>query len=163
MGSHALFVTERYIRIDGKPLFLVYSVSELPSPLETATIWREEAQKLGIGALYLCTVESKDNVGIDPTRIGFDAAVEFQPDWLNLPRPLTTTEDGANIIDYGATVKNMLCKTPAPYKRFPCVTTGWDNTPRRQENGLVLSGSTTRFISNVAGKSHLSIRASQPG
>ena len=39
------FRDDRYIRIHGKPLFLVYRAEDLPEPARTAAIWREEAQR----------------------------------------------------------------------------------------------------------------------
>jgi lipopolysaccharide biosynthesis protein len=75
------FRDRRYIRIDGKPLFLVYRVASLPHPARTADIWREEARKAGVGDLFLAKVESYagQNYG-DPAVLGFDAGVQFAPD-----------------------------------------------------------------------------------
>src|SRR5205814_317894 len=83
-----VFRDERYVRIDGKPLFLVYRAGNLPDARATAFVWRDEARRLGIGEVFLARVESFRSERGDPTLIGFDAAVEFQPDWGNLPRPL---------------------------------------------------------------------------
>ena len=81
------FKDERYIKINGKVLFLVYRASRIPNPLRTTSIWREEAKKAGI-ELYLCRVESSSEKREDPAAIGFDAAVEFQPDWEKLPEQI---------------------------------------------------------------------------
>src|SRR5918911_547953 len=77
----AAFRDERYIRIDGKPVFLVYRAAKIPDPLRTTEVWREEAQKAGVGDLYLCRIESFPDERTDPARLGFDAAVEFHPQW----------------------------------------------------------------------------------
>ena len=53
-----VFADPRYIRIDGKPLFLVYRASILPDARKTIDIWRDEAIRQGIGELYLCRIES---------------------------------------------------------------------------------------------------------
>jgi glycosyltransferase involved in cell wall biosynthesis len=136
------FLDKRYIRVNDKPLFLVYRISRLPNPLQTVSIWREEAHKMGIGDLYLCTVESLRDDRVDPTRIGFDAAVEFQPDWLTLPSPLLNHEQNNQVYDYSAFVKAMIQRTPPTYKRFPCVTPSWDNTARRQRDAAIFHNST---------------------
>ncbi|MCW8926765.1 MAG: glycoside hydrolase family 99-like domain-containing protein, partial [Xanthomonadales bacterium] len=44
-----IFQDPRYIRINGKPFFLVYRTSDLPDPARTAEIWREEARNAGLG------------------------------------------------------------------------------------------------------------------
>ena len=151
------FKDPRYIRIDGKPLFLVYRASEIPDPLATAKTWRDEAHQLGIGDIFLLRVESFPEEHQDPQSIGFDACVEFQPDWGNMGLPLQTGRKWSvqrklklaepayannNIYDYGTIVERMLAKPPATYKRFPCVTPAWDNAARRKDgNATILHNS----------------------
>ncbi len=151
-----VFRDERYIRVNGKPLFLVYRISKLPNPQQTAAIWREEAHKLGVGDLYLCTIESLRDDRIDPTRLGFDAAVEFQPDWLSLPPLLRRFGQSNTIYDYGAVAAKMSQKTVPSYTRFPCVTPGWDNTSRRRQDAVILTNSTPpkyqRWLENTIQK-----------
>lgn len=140
------FKDHRYIRVLGKPLFLVYRASRLPDPFQTTTIWREEALKAGVGDIYLCRVESFPNEHTDPAKIGFDAAVEFQPDSANLPivrkffRRLSL-ELGFryyDVYDYSSLVDRMLRKKEALYKRFPGVTPGWDNSARQKRRPTIL-------------------------
>ncbi len=52
------FRDARYIRVAGKPLFLVYNASDLPDALRTTSLWRDEAHRLGMGDLFLVKVES---------------------------------------------------------------------------------------------------------
>jgi lipopolysaccharide biosynthesis protein len=137
------FRDERYIRVAGKPFFLVYRASRLPDPLKTTSIWREEAFKLGIGELFLCRVESFPNEHTNPEALGFDAAVEFQPDWTDLGPKLRNAAYGDYAVyEYSAVVEKMLQKDDPPYKRFPCVTPSWDNSPRRRRNAVILLNST---------------------
>jgi len=146
------FSDPRYIRIDGKPVFLVYQASKLPNPLDTTSIWREEAIKQGVGDLFLCKVESFQSDRLDPARSGFDAAVEFQPDvaalltvaeraYWRLARGLRLIH-GALICRYSAWMKRVMRQPDRPYRRFPCVTPAWDNSPRRNTGAFILHGST---------------------
>lgn len=132
-----IFRDRRHIRVDGKPLFLVYRANLFPDPFKTTSLWREEARKLGIGELYLCRVESFPDEHTDPIKLGFDAAIEFQPDWSllssNLRDPLIAD---LTAYDYEKFVDRMLQKESPPYRRFPCVTPSWDNTPRRKRNSF---------------------------
>lgn len=138
----------RYVRVDGKPLLLIYRVNHLPSPARTAELWRNEVRKAGIGEIVLCTVDGNFE-RMDPRSIGFDAAVEFQPNllfyqdlrtrvWLRFlrkafKRPLLT---------YSELVERALHDPPPPYPRFRGVTPSWDNTARRNKGAFVLEGST---------------------
>lgn len=152
-----VFADPRYIRVNGKPLFLIYRLSRFPNPQQTAQIWREEARKLGIGEIYLARVESFSSEHSDPRALGFDAAVEFQPDWSLLGRPLQRDKfrrllwklrllrsgyQQHRVYHYAAVIEQMLAKPSVAYTRFPCVTPMWDNTARRKSEGAIFNGST---------------------
>jgi lipopolysaccharide biosynthesis protein len=151
------FADPRYIRIGNKPLFLVYRPSALPSPRRTAEVWREEAEKIGIGDLFLCRVECHSEPRTDPALIGFDAAVEFQPDWPNLGPRLrdsrltrlfrrlgyqTGVGCSHSVYEYATIIHRMQAKPRVDYLRFPCVTPSWDNSARRREGGVIFHGSS---------------------
>jgi len=161
-----IFRDRRYIKIDGKPLFLVYRTENMPEPRKTADIWREEARKSGIGELYLVRVESIGTC--DPKDINFDAALEFAPDWKQkgpciLPPPAQSGQldkDPRKIEDvfknnYVHSYENLaqaMMKKPQPgYKWFRCVTPSWDNSPRRKEGANIFLGSTPEKYQNWLG------------
>jgi hypothetical protein len=140
------FRDQRYIRVNGKPLFLVYKTNLLPDPKKTAQIWREAARKAGIGELYLVRVENSFQ-GFDPSprEIGFDAAAEFAPNWGCLGPKVTDSlplydearnEDLA-IHDYDEIMLKMLSKPRPDYPLFRGVFPSWDNSARRK-NGATL-------------------------
>lgn len=148
---------DRYHRIDGKPVLLIYRARLLPAPAATTDLWRTEASQAGVGDLHICAVESLSGERGDPRDIGFDAAVEFQPDWelLGEPRGRTRFRRFAatrlrrrspwldnQIYFYDDVVDAMIAKSRAPYERYRCVTPGWDNTPRRRTGAIILHGST---------------------
>lgn len=150
-----VFSDPRYLRVNGLPILLVYRPTRLPNPLATAQRWRDEAARRE-EALYLCAVEGL-GTRIDPGELGFDAAVEFQPrrDVLG-PRLRPTAPRRAaarlmrrptahnlhRIYSYGSLVERSLSQKPVPYKRFPCVCPGWDNSPRRRQQARILAGAT---------------------
>jgi lipopolysaccharide biosynthesis protein len=151
------FGDPRYVRVDSRPLFLVYRASRLPDPRQTTDRWRAEARALGLGELFLCRVESFPEDRADPRPLGFDAAVEFQPDWLQLPPPLRRTpawqrlrrwglaEPGYGqhrVYSYPALVAAARRKPPADYVRFPCVMPGWDNSARRKQDAVIFVDSS---------------------
>lgn len=145
------FADPRYIKVDGRPMFIVYRAELLPNAMKTADIWRSYAQKAGFPDLYLVQVESF-RAGLDPKSNGFDAAIEFAPDWRKVdavPKPWTQRvkrkiglssrpPDSLTLADYDDVREKMLAKPQAAYKRFPGVCPGFDNTPRRGGKGVVL-------------------------
>ena len=138
-----IFQDQRYIKVAGKPLFLIYRANNIPNPQLTIGIWREEARKFGVGELYLCRVESFPDEHDDPSLLGFDASVEFQPDWAYLSENTDyTIRDGNFVYNYQDVVRKMLKKPKCSYKRFPCVTPSWDNSPRRQSEATIFINSS---------------------
>jgi lipopolysaccharide biosynthesis protein len=142
------FEDHRYIRVDGKPLFLVYRVGAFPSALQTAETWRAEARKAGIGDIFLCAVESNyQNSRVEPASVGFDAAVEFQPSLFRQRSFLKKVTErllrGASnnlFLDYSGMVKRSLGAPIPPYPWFRCVTPSWDNSARRKSGYFFLEG-----------------------
>jgi lipopolysaccharide biosynthesis protein len=159
------FSDRRYIKVDGRPLFLVYRTHLLPDPARTAEIWRERARTAGVGDLYLVRIENWTQ-DIDPKTIGFDAAVEFAPDWRVLPPPPFHAERwnlrariqhrlgrmglipsaylDHKIYPYEMLPKQMLAKPTPAHKRFRCATPGWDNSARRGSGATIFRDGTPR-------------------
>ena len=152
------FRDERYIRINGKPLFLVYRAELIPDPIRTTEIWREAIAKAGLGELYIARVEGYDSVNknINAPSIGFDADVEFAPfSWsmgnVKYKSPfhralaavglLSKGFINNRVVDYDAMARGMLSRPDIDWPRFSCVTPSWDNSARRK-NASIFSGST---------------------
>ena len=147
-----VFQDRRYIRVNGKPLMLVYLSKSIPRTARAMEIWREEAERNG-QELYLCKVESAPWEYENPSLSGFDAAVEFQPDWGNLGKASRQLPNGHMAFDYPSLVERTLNKPTPPYKRFPCVMPMWDNSPRRKQAAVIFENSTPeqyeRWLSSV--------------
>jgi lipopolysaccharide biosynthesis protein len=146
------FADPRYLRIDGRALFLVWRTELFPDPAATAAVWREVARAEGAGEIFLARVEGHAK-GVDPASIGFDAAVEFAPDWritqpryyhrekwdivarmLNQLRKaglLSEAYRDHRVSSYDDLAAGMLAKPHPGYRWFRCATPGWDNSPRR--------------------------------
>lgn len=145
----------RYLRAAGKPMLLVYRTELMPDPRRTADLWRAEAVRAGIGELYLVRVESFV-ADFDPGSIGFDAAVEFAPDWRQLrPSRLARLRGLASYLglqsrgyrdhrftDYENLIAAMQAKPKPAYRRISCVSPGFDNSPRRRKDAVIVTDST---------------------
>jgi glycosyltransferase involved in cell wall biosynthesis/GT2 family glycosyltransferase len=138
----------RYIRIDGKPLLLVYRPNLLPSGKETAVRWREWCRNNGLGELYLAYTQSFEQV--DPAIYGFDAAIEFHPnmkaelsDLSNNVAPLCD-DFACEVLDWRPFVEDSRQYMSPYYKLFRAVCPSWDNTPRRKNSSRVLLNSSPR-------------------
>jgi lipopolysaccharide biosynthesis protein len=136
----------RYIRIEGKPLLLVYRPSLLPSAKETATRWREWCQENKIGEIYLAYTQSFESV--DPLAYGFDAAIEFPPN-NSAPPNITDSVSGdedsdflGEVYDWRVFVERSKNYKNPDYPLFRSVNPGWDNTARKKNKGNIFLNNT---------------------
>ncbi|MBM3393558.1 MAG: glycosyltransferase, partial [Betaproteobacteria bacterium] len=138
----------RYLRIDGRPVILVYRPGLLPSASETAQRWRAWCAAHGIGPIYLAYTQSFDRV--DPAQYGFDAAIEFPPN--NSTPPEITAEipfDDSNftgkVFDWRIFPTRSENYASPGYRLYRTVCPRWDNTPRRGSAGTVFLHSSPRL------------------
>ena len=137
-----------YIRIDGRPLLLVYRASLFPHIRKTLESWRLQCRHRGIGEIFLGMVESFElsRVAATPHDLGFDAAVEFPPHNGGLypvePDGLLNSNFAGRVFDYNRTALHYMTRPQPGYRRFRTVMPDWDNTARRQNDGVIFTGST---------------------
>jgi lipopolysaccharide biosynthesis protein len=150
------FSDERYIKIDGKPVFIVYRTELFPDIQRTAEIWRQEVLRAGFSGLYLINVENMTS-GVHPESIGFDAGLDFHPKGRSLPervRPdlwslglhhLRIRESALmknSVWRYEAYARHNVLAPNPPYKIYPSLFPMWDNSSRREQGAWIFHGST---------------------
>jgi hypothetical protein len=142
------FNDKRYIRIDGKPLMLVYQVDYFPDFLKTSQIWREVCREEDVGEIYIAMVETFEfiNKKFHPRDYGCDASVEFPPHGMaksSENEKFNVRDDFVGTIaDYAGTAINALTRESPDYVRFRGVIPGWDNTARRGNRSYIFENST---------------------
>jgi len=136
------FEDERYIRIDNKPVLIIYRVDIIPNMKETVALWRNKVKEAGFDDLYLICSQT---FGIkDPTPFGFDAAMEFPPHTAESSQvsnkvDITNMSFDGLIYDYSQVVNNACKKVEPDYKLFRTSMLSWDNTARKQNNSHIFA------------------------
>jgi hypothetical protein len=147
---------QRYIKVSGRPVFVIYRPMNLPDPERTIEVWKNEAVRLGLKEPYLIASDSHA-CGKDLTAFGFDAVVQFLPqlsvlDYFRektikrlVQRALGNLRNGATSFsvytcDYEVAVSGMLREVP--WQAHKMIFPSWDNTPRAGKKGIVLVGSS---------------------
>jgi GT2 family glycosyltransferase len=137
-----------YIRVDGKPMLLVYRVALFPDIRRTAALWRATCRREGLGEIHLVRADTFEDARrcTPPRDQGFDAAVEFPPHTAQAPvpppaPPLRPGFSGA-VYDYQAEALHAASFGEAAYLRYRTVVPRWDNTPRRQDSATIFTGSS---------------------
>jgi lipopolysaccharide biosynthesis protein len=146
------FRDRRYVRVDEKPVFMIYKPEQIPDTIRTLEFWRTMARDAGLPGLHL--VAEHPDPQWDPATLGFDAAIAirlppkrrlWRPWSEPIPKILGKIQDlrrRPTIHDYAA----VMAKSPFVHRpgieRYPCVIPNWDNTPRSGFRGLAIHGST---------------------
>lgn len=132
----SVFEDERYIKVNGKPLLLVYRTELFSKMWETTELWRKMARGRGWRDLFLVRCEGFDNIS-EPADVGFDASYEV-PTFI-LPDALLVENRAAlsiheafqgRIFEYSKIVEYYLNRPTPGYRRFRDVMLAWDNTAR---------------------------------
>ncbi|MBI4698007.1 MAG: glycoside hydrolase family 99-like domain-containing protein [Nitrospirae bacterium] len=147
------FEDDRYVKINGKPLFIIYRPMELPQPMQFADFWRELAVKAGLKGMYLVGINHHD--WFIPHKYGFDAGIlQKLPSkrrhipWRYMKLKMNAIRNGHNldIYDYKHIWPYFLRKRNQDFEEYPCVIPNWDNSPRSGLNSMVIHGSTPELF-----------------
>jgi lipopolysaccharide biosynthesis protein len=138
----------RYLRVDGRPLLLIYRPGLIPNVADVVSSWRTHFEAAGKPVPLMAAVQSFDMV--DPRPYGFDAAVEFPPHKFLFRKPPPALNDDVRSFNPGfqgriASYEHMVgeAKTHAiePFTLFRGAATSWDNEARKPGRGIIFAGS----------------------
>ena len=135
----------RYVRVDGRPLLIVYRIDHLPDASAAAEIWREACRREGLGEICLAAMGTYGTT--DPQPSGFDLSIEFPPHNLTEVPTIEGTLEGlrkefaGRVRDYSACAEAELKRRPR-YPQFRGLMTSWDNTPRRGDSAMLFHNAT---------------------
>lgn len=143
------FKDERYMKINGKLVFLIYNPADLPSSKEFIEYWQELAKKENISEFYFIAHMS-DNA----KEYYCDRSVDNAP-FTKLTKPVLTKNKFLKVFEYCELVQ-YLDEYVLKKDEYPLIIPNWDNTPRSESQGLVLKKSTpelfTKMVRNAIDK-----------
>lgn len=127
------FQDERYIKIDGKPIFIFYRPNDIKRLDEMVCCWRDLAIKSGLKGLYF--IASKQN--LVPSCL--DATIIHEPrNSMNKLNEQGKLEIKSNVrcYEYKEICERINEEEPVyGVKTYFCGVTGYDDTPRRGKYG----------------------------
>ncbi len=142
------FLDERYIKVNGKPLFLLYRTDVFPDFAAAIKAIREEARKSAGVDLYIVCSEHYDSA----KRInsaGCDAIYEFPTAYCHIRHKKLATKKKTFFKPFNGFMSNYedlseyyLRFNPKDHKQFKGVTLGWDNTARKKGAAVILDNFT---------------------
>lgn len=144
-----VFKDQRYIRIDGRPLLVIYRADIFPDFKATVKLWKGYCKSNKLPEPYVVIAQT---FGIkDPRPFNADAAVEFPPH--GLPNTDITKAQGfitdtfyGKISDYEQVVEHASNQACPEYKVFRTAFPGWDNTARKGLNCHAFANNTPKLF-----------------
>lgn len=144
---------ERYIRVDNKPVILIYNLGAVPNPKKILKEWRFFAQQEGIGDILIWVCRTK---GINAEILGVqnevDAEIEFPPHnmWWKTIMIENNRDDHPKIYNYKKLVEILSYRIKTErnknMKIYHTCMMGWDNSCRRKEGWTLYTGFSTEYF-----------------
>lgn len=132
----------RYIKVNGKPVVIVYNPGQLPDCDKSFERWREVSREIGIGEILIWTCQTCNNTAeiLGITDI-IDAEVEFPPHNLWMENAAVKGIDlkgkSAFIYNYQVIANEMMARlkedSTAPVPVHHGCMLAWDNAARRKD------------------------------
>ena len=173
------FRDPRYMRVDGKPIFILFAPHDMPSTVDFIGQWRQLAEQAGLPGLYFVAISNAFAPNVNPYRHPiyepFDAVTPLVPqDYIygvgrarrhSLPRLAKELNFGGRLnklkpvrfrrptrIEYTDVVAHALDDMPPGRRYLPSVLPNWDNTPRSKHRGVVYENSSPALFGHYLEK-----------
>lgn len=162
------FKDERYIKIDGKPLLIIYFPNILQKCNNMIECWRKMAVDNGFPGIEILYQKAMTHFDKSFDKSKFDGGIEFQPGYSLVKQTSSFKRIYSNLrfkivnyikltfnvsfkksndtreehISYDKVWEDILNTTPDNKNMYPGAFVDWDNTPRKGVRGSLYDGVT---------------------
>lgn len=147
------FRDSRYVRVDGKPVFMIYRALEHPDARQFIQRWQQLARENGLpGIFFIAQTErlaSEEKHLLDTGVDGINTVRLFDHFKFATSRPVRALKKLywqlarlPRITPYAKAAPLFVSAQERREKIYPSVIPNWDHTPRSGLGGTVLTGST---------------------
>lgn len=156
----------RYIRIGGLPAVLIYRSRQIPHLASFVETWRERARRHGLGGIWFIDYEedARSHAGAG----AMDATATLRTPWMTHRRRRVGADEGPRTLDHGEfcdAVRTFIeagSANGARRIRYPTVVPRWDDTPRVQRRGTVLTAETAHGFARQLRAATRAVRHARP-
>ena len=166
------FMDHRYIRVEGKPLLVIYQPLEIPNSASVFARWRSWALSAGFPGLHIVATLHNSDSHTNVAKLGYDAItiwpidriLNSAPSFLRARIKRWVTRRTENplwrglverlwrgswaVYDYGQLLPNLISHEEFQTPYYPMAIPNWDTTPRYKggpRNIVVLRSTPERF------------------
>ena len=146
------FLDPRHVRIEGKPLFILFSPHEVPGLADVLRLWRSMAADAGLPGLHLVANTHEDDAAA-MRACGFDGVIRapvfkarrWDRDWRRPVRrvlnSLRHSMGRPTVVPFSVLAREGV-EIWQRHDSYPCVVHAWDNTPRSGRDGVAYTGAS---------------------
>ncbi|QCR20981.1 glycoside hydrolase family 99-like domain-containing protein [Pontibacter sp. SGAir0037] len=145
------FKDDRYIKVDGKPMMVIYRVSNIPNVNDMIDYWNTLAIENGFVGIHI--VETLNSREKEPFAKNSAAAFEFEPTYTlhhkysfkyRLRGLFNRKIYKLALKSYDSIYKCIVNRRQIAtnHKRYLGAFMGWDNSPRKGKRALIVTGSS---------------------
>jgi lipopolysaccharide biosynthesis protein len=138
----------RYLRLDDKPVLMVYRPQHLPNAKKSAEVWRKHCKAVGIGDIQIFCCFTYGNW--EYKKFGFDGGVEFPPHSVkanNVRKELPPHENYSGYaFEFKDVAEQYLTHDYSKKNGFRGLYPSWDNTARKGNLATItLNGTPSNY------------------
>lgn len=156
------FKDKRYIKVDNKPLFMIYKPHDFVNITEFMDLWNKLARENGFNGMFFVTKSGFRSELDTVLEMGFDAInYDGMWEWKYRFRTVRYFNRMINKVilrrpfvhKYQDMVKSLLVKSNREFidnKIYPSIFPNWDHSPRSGKGAYILVGSTPKEFYKLA-------------
>jgi hypothetical protein len=158
-SNEIAFKDKRYLKIDGRLIFVIYKPFNLPNPLEFIEVWNNLACENGLKGFYFIAVSNNASVETEPIlKMGFDAinsnrmldaqiSISKAVRLLNgLSRKYFSGKLALTKYNYEDVINNWIKNDDYKENVIPSILPNWDTSPRSGKKAVILHNSTPELF-----------------
>lgn len=153
------FKDDRYIRVNGKLFFVIYTANGFDDVRTFIATWRQLAKNNGLNDFYFVVKDADSRTKEKCFSLGFDAI--YNDDVLNIHHRLSKPEKiwlyiqrkylgRPTIFDYSKACKHMIIDDCKNKGVIPTIAPNWDHSPRSGRNAIILQNSNPGAFQKLA-------------
>lgn len=136
------FKDERYLKKDGKPIFIIYAPDEIECLEDMKECWDKLVCQAGFPGIYYIGNRESKNI--------LDAVLIQEPQAAMRHKFFQNDKGIRSLLEYDDVWKNILNLQIQmdEKKKYLCGFPGYDDTPRHGKNGTIVTGATPQKFKN---------------
>jgi len=150
------FCDKRYIRINNKPLFVIYNTIDHPIEVkEFMQTWRKLAKDNELSDFFFVAKDADSRAKENNIALGFDAI--YNLDHINIHHNLSMIKKiwlhilrewfhMPTVFEYKDAIDYMVTKDCYNYNVFPSIAPNWDHSPRSGRKAIILHNARPQYF-----------------